>query len=67
MLQGEDQLKKYAEYEKQNRVEEPCPNCARLQAKVNELNDELQKSKDKYIYLLENGQPKKENPSSRTA
>lgn len=40
-----------------NVANEPCANCAAMQAEIN-------KWKDKYIYLLENGTVKKENPSA---
>ncbi|MBV5316113.1 MAG: helix-turn-helix transcriptional regulator [Prolixibacteraceae bacterium] len=40
-----------------NVANEPCANCAILQKKIDNLND-------KYIYLLENGVPKKEIPST---
>ncbi|MCC6582955.1 MAG: hypothetical protein IT271_04570 [Chitinophagales bacterium] len=56
----EKQEKVYVNETKVEQVNELCANCKVLEA-------EISKWKDKYIYLLENGTPKKEMRSADSA
>jgi len=60
----ESQSKQYAENDRQNAVNEPCPCCAQKEAEISKLTRDLLETKDKYIHLLEKGEIKKEKPSA---
>jgi transcriptional regulator with XRE-family HTH domain len=58
--------KTYAENDKINEANEPCANCAAMQAKIDKLNEDLIESQKETIAALR-GEAKKEMPLNHTA
>lgn len=65
LVQEADNKAGYPDNDIQNHVNEPCPNCAAMQAEINRLNNKLIESKEETISALKGD--KKEVKSKNSA